>query len=730
MEVKINKFKNIYGIRELKKLEELKGNLIIYAPNGGTKSSLASGFKSISNQVIPNDRIYGRNSEYEFEIDGKIYSNNNLEKIDNLIVYSFDDYYKFSLLDNRDKISTLTVSNTIKEKYQNIYSKVENSINYIALDISKRLGNKKKDNENESIVFEELKRIFKVNSWKEIVKALSNQDWSNNIITQFNYFDIVNEDTLPIIEEKNFSDRIIDLNNKINEKMYTNLFSGQFGSLEADKLYKVLESTYYFDAGHSLIVRNIENPITSLEEFKNLIDAETKKLYGDQEVKTQIESLLSSLNKKKATKKLREIVSDNNILFKLNDIQCFKKELLIGKIVDLKEKIQEVNKIILENEELLNSFINEVVEEKNKWNNIVDLFKSRFNVPFEVSISNVFNTVTGSTLPNFIFNYKEDNKKKEVTEQLLKEILSTGEARALTILYFIFDVEYSIKENLSTFIILDDIVDSFDYKNKYAMMEYLSNLVNTENVISWVLTHNFDFFTTCRSRIPEFTRLRIQATKDGETIHKFGGNICEGGIELFSDWKKKLVETHDQKKLIALLPVVRNIIEFKYGSSCSEYELLSNFLHYRSNTNVISIRDVKNIYKEALNIDIGIDENLKLVQLLETELAKLNTNLSNNIDLDNKLLFSIAIRQTTEKIFNIYDSSLASSKMTLGKEYETVKFNFNLDEQELFNKVIILVPEFIHINSFMYEPLVDIDTTILQEIYRKLNIIYAKKLAR
>ena len=73
MAIKTEKFKNIYGINELKGVGEVNGNALIYAPNGGTKTSLALGFKHISTGIMPNDRIFENNAEYKFELDNKMY---------------------------------------------------------------------------------------------------------------------------------------------------------------------------------------------------------------------------------------------------------------------------------------------------------------------------------------------------------------------------------------------------------------------------------------------------------------------------------------------------------------------------------------------------------------------------------------------------------------------------------------------------------------------------------
>ena len=46
MNLSIKKFKNIYGIKDLKGIANINSNALIYAPNGGTKTSFALGMKS------------------------------------------------------------------------------------------------------------------------------------------------------------------------------------------------------------------------------------------------------------------------------------------------------------------------------------------------------------------------------------------------------------------------------------------------------------------------------------------------------------------------------------------------------------------------------------------------------------------------------------------------------------------------------------------------------------
>ena len=96
--------------------------------------------------------------------------------------------------------------------------------------------------------------------------------------------------------------------------------------------------------------------------------------------------------------------------------------------------------------------------------------------------------------------------------------------------------------------------------------------------------------------------------------------------------------------------------------------------------------------------------------------------MSNSIELDEKIIFSIGIRLLLEKIFNKIEPSLINENLTLGEEYDKVKSKIRDDDKKIVTKAIISVPEFIHLNSFMYEPLVDITTSSLQKIYREINM--------
>ena len=68
-------------------------------------------------------------------------------------------------------------------------------------------------------------------------------------------------------------------------------------------------------------------------------------------------------------------------------------------------------------------------------------------------------------------------------------------------------------EGREIMLVIDDIADSFDYRNKYAIIEYLKEITEDGIFKVIILTHNFDFYRTCSSRI---SLKRLSVLKNSE----------------------------------------------------------------------------------------------------------------------------------------------------------------------------------------------------------------------
>src|SRR5690606_20329756 len=97
---------------------------------------------------------------------------------------------------------------------------------------------------------------------------------------------------------------------------------------------------------------------------------------------------------------------------------------------------------------------------------------------------------------SLIFTYEDGASTKDLGGAEINKSLSTGEQRVFYLLNIIFQIETRKKIATDQLFIIDDIADSFDYKNKYAIIEYLKDIADDPRFKMIILTHNFDFYKT------------------------------------------------------------------------------------------------------------------------------------------------------------------------------------------------------------------------------------------
>ena len=121
------------------------------------------------------------------------------------------------------------------------------------------------------------------------------------------------------------------------------------------------------------------------------------------------------------------------------------------------------------------------------------------------------------------------------------------------------------------------------------------------------------------------------------------------------------------------------------------------------------------------NFNTTIDDTDKVYDLI-IDIA--DTGISNDdINLENKIILALAIRLKSEefmidKINNpTWINNITSSQTReLFNKYSD-DFADEADNIKILDSVNIMTPENIHLNSFMYEPLLDMDIVELKDLY-------------
>ncbi|HEB9342354.1 TPA: hypothetical protein RZK37_000627 [Campylobacter coli] len=708
MELKLN-LENCYGIGKLQKEFDFsdKNVLLFYAQNGIFKTSFAKTFKSIKDDKQIKDEIFPeRISKANIEFNG--------EKINKEDIFVFDSYDKE--FDSSKSVTTFMASPKLKKEYDKIFSELDKQKKSLLKSLKKYTGSADCE-----------KEILKIFSNKNFYQILSDNIDSIKEIKEnykFKYHDI--------FDDKNKVKEFVDANKellqgyfyKYNEilsssEIFKKTENGEFGTHKIKELQNVLSDDRFFLASHKLLISNQE--ITTSEKLNNLIQNEIDRILENEEIKSRFDEIEKKITKNQNLKDFKEAINANKgILLKLINYEDFRKEVIFSY---LNKKINEIEDLVslYENQkEKIQKIINDSKLEQESWKKIIEIFNSRFIVPFEVGIENQDDVLLKNEVAKFVFKFKDNTNEKIVDKEKLEEILSNGEKRALYILQILFEIEAQKNTNKPILLIFDDIVDSFDYRNKHAVVEYLDDIRENVNFKIIIMTHNFDFYRA----IARFGASKFMIHRNDERKIVF-----ERG-EYTKEFIKSL-KTNDEnikKNFITLIPFVRNILEYIKNEKDKEYLLLTSCLHIKDDTKNIKVEQALNVLKNYIQeyqANINKDDNL-LDFIYSTCDEIVNTNNINPIELQNKIVLSIGIRLKAEEFMlskvNLQNEITRNQTREL---YELTKAQNVINEKQDFiiRKVLAITSDNIHINSFMYEPILDTSIEHLIKLYHDIKDI-------
>ena len=497
--------------------------------------------------------------------------------------------------------------------------------------------------------------------------------------------------------------------------------NNSFGTYQAGEILKATEDNSFFEAGHKFILDgNVD--IESVEKLKQLVEKELIKIINDVKLKELFDKVDKALGANSELRAFKRVIENENLLLiELKNYDDFKKKVWISYFSELKNEAIELSKFYNPRKKELEKIIQKAKKEFEIWKIIIDKFNSRFYVPFKVILTNQEDIILKEETANIEFEYQDKNEEpvKQDKGTLLK-VLSKGEQRAFYILQLLFDIE-ARKNNLTNLIIFDDIADSFDYKNKYAIIEYLKDLHKENNFKNIILTHNFDFYRTVTSRLHLGNTVHMISKDENRIISFSAGQYRKDVLKSF------LAKLDDPKIFISLITFTRNIIEYTETNTSSNYLKLTSCLHLKSDSKAIKANDILVIYQYKFSTCNGKTipfGNKNIIELIiETADSIMGDTSINEILLENKVVLSIAVRLKAEDymIKNLPAINLATiTTNQFNALFEEFRKLNKVDEISILDKVNLMTPENIHMNAFMYEPLIDISLYHLKELYNKV----------
>jgi hypothetical protein len=710
---------NCYGIKKLQKKLDFSKHAVyaLYAPNGLMKTSLAQTFLDISNGQASQDRIFPdrvtvRNIADE---NGVALTSESV-----FVVCPYDAQFAHT-----EKTSTLLVDLKLKKEYDQLHVGIDNA-KEVLLKALKEQSHSKKDFEAEiASAFTSDDDFFK--ALIRIKKELLDQ--KETPFADILYDRIFDDKVLSFIGTKDVKTALEGYIQRYNELLAASTFfkKGTFDYYNAAQIAKSLADNGFFDAKHTVQLNAAgangakeQLEISTQEELEDVITKEKEAIIKDKALRKKFDDVEKLITKNVTLRDFKDyMVEHEPLLSQLVNVKKFKEDILksylkvkIDLYQDLMNKYEDAEKRTREIEQ-------EAAKQSTQWEEVIQIFNERFVVPFTLSATNKIPVMLGhAPMIELEFIYHDGTDDIEIEKDELLKVLSTGERKALYVLNIIFEVQVRKKANQETLVVIDDIADSFDYQNKYAIIQYLMDIDEDKLFKQVIMTHNFDFFRTLESRFVPYSHC-LMAVKNGSkvTLEQAAGirNV------FLLDWKGEFKT--NLKKKIACISFLRNLIEIMEGSSTVSFVKLTSLLHWRNDSAAITVADLDTIYNDMFGeTSMSANGTTPMVEIIRAEAQSCMTA-AVGINLENKIVLAIAIRMAAEQFMvkKINDPvfwAAIKSKQTqvlLGKFKKL--FAKEIDSIGILDRVALMTPENIHLNSFMYEPIVDMSDEHLRKLY-------------
>lgn len=718
-------WKNCYGIKKFcHEFQFTPGKQIhlVYAPNGSMKTSFAKTMRYLSGQSKdkPCDKLHDKDeSSFILKVDDLDVPKENI-----FVVNGDDD------IDSSKSFVNFLASSELKDIYDSIYQQLSEK--------KDSLMSKLKSASSSSDCEKEILGAFKQNDNDTIFSIL---EYLNSMVKiglpkfKFRYNDIfdVKENVKKFIESNkdNLNVYIENYNRLLeNSKLFRTVAGHTFGTYHVTQLQQYVSDGSFFGVNHKIVLQD-DTELSSEKELQDLVENEQQRILNDKDLKKAFDKITKAIDKNVELRGFKSVLNEHpDWISEIINYEEFRKKVWLGYLSDneIRPLFDAYIQVYNENKKALHEVLEKASSQQERWKQIIDLYNTRFHVPIKVDITNQKDIILKQEAAKLQFSYVEpSNTETAVGKDVLEKILSRGEKRAFIILQFLFEMEARKTMEHDSIIIMDDIADSFDYQNKYAIVEYIKDIAvdSSNKFYMLVLTHNYDFYRTLSSRLslPQSNIWMAERLANGKVIINQGqykGNVYANAFINHDD---------NNKIFISMIPFVRNLIEYTKGEDDDDYITLTECLHQKTNTRNITVTQLVDImvnYTQGKGMKHPKTTD-KIYDLIMQTADSISTEANpNEVLIENKVCLSIAIRHLAENY--MHDKMIAAGKSEedlfvtgnqtgkwTGKFKKTCPKDTNYS---IIERVNMMTPELIHLNSFMFEPLIDMSLYHLIQLYK------------
>jgi hypothetical protein len=713
-------FQNCHGIRSLQSTLDFhdKSAIAIYASNGTMKTSFAKTFQDLAHGNNSQDAIFPDRTTIRKITDE---AGEDVVGANVVVVLSYDEE-----LGPTESTSTLLVNQALRKEYEALQEDLLKARDDLVAGLRIQAGTRQDVSRLISRAFtKEDDNLF-------LALARIEEELDKQLDAPFAdvpYETLFNDKVRAITGTGEFGTALTEYVTRLNELLDKSMFFSResFSYYNASNVTKSLGDNKFFDAKHTLTLKGSDGKeveVTDTRQLDDLVADEQKRITDDGALRKKLESIKKLLEKNAETRAFYEHVAAHvELLPEMNNIQLFEEKVWKSYLTANQSLYQAVVNKWRKTETHKTDIEKQAAAESTQWEEVIRIFNERFFVPFELKAKNRERVVLGQEkVLQLGFDFKDGIDRVTVERGELLEVLSSGEKKALYILNVLFEVEARRKLREETLFVIDDLADSFDYKNKYAIVQYLHEMTETPEFKLIVLTHNFDFFRTLEGRSISVYNNCLTAQKTSTEVKL----VPASGIRnpFIRDFKLNFFD--DPMKRIASVPFMRNILEYTKGDEDPNYLKLTSVLHWKADSSSITNTELDAIF---LGLFGGSGRFAtpggSVVDLIFVQ-ASTAATAPEGINFENKIVLSIAIRllaeQYIEKVIadpTFFNSITSNQTQVLHKEYRDRGLG-SLEKRKVLDSVLLMTPENLHVNAFMYEPIIDMTDEHLRKLYHEV----------
>lgn len=715
----IKALKHKFDFRPKKQGDKPRAAFVIYAPNGAMKSSLAHTFKDAQLGKPSSDRIFPDRQTTRSILDE---TGVPIEGARILVVQSYDEQFG-----PNEQTCNLMVNPVLRDEYTKLHVEVGKA-KAALITALKTVSKSKLDIEAElSTAIMQAPGQF-ILALRRLSSEILEQDgapWKDLL-----YDKVFDQKSLEAVSKGGFQDFLKDYVKKYDELLKASTFckKGVFEHYHASEIARALDKNGFFKAKHTVHLNHngTYREIQNEKDIERLIQEERDAILTDAVLKKSFTQVADALDKNAGLREFRDyLMAHPDVVAQLQNVAQFRQDVWKSYLKECEAAYFDLLEKYAASEKRRKEIELQAASERTQWQEVIEEFNRRFIVPFKLEAKNFAEVVLGEKGIELAFTYDDGIGKAPIQRNDLLKVLSMGERRALYILNVIFEIQTRMKLGQETLLVVDDIADSFDYQNKYAIIQYLKEISENDLFKQVILTHNFDFFRTVQSRnIAAYSCcLTAQKTQQGVTLQQ-----ADGIQNVFvNDWKKHFF-SEDRKK-IASIPFLRNLIEFSKGDGEPGYKLLTSMLHWKDDTSSLSITQLDEIYRHVCGgTGSSKDPHRLVIDVINVE-ADECTKQPDAMSLSNKIVLAIGIRLQAERYMaaKISDPTFfADTSSNQTQEFVSrfrKDFPASVEAIKVLNRVALMTPENIHLNSFMYEPILDMSAEHLCRLFADLKAL-------